>query len=252
MSGEPLVGYDRLLETIGVEGELLARSAIGANPDADVPNCPGLKLGETVRHVGSLFRMVLAWVRAGDRPTAWQREPDEGQSVEDYFLAGLRAVLDHLSGHDPLEHCPTWWPEHQNYGFWCRRLAHETTVHRVDVQGAAEMSLGNVAEDTAVDGVDEILSLWFGHRLDVLGVSGTRHGRVRIRTGGREWIARATPNGTSVRPAEPGDAVDGTVFGDPMSMFLWLWGRFPPHFVTREGSDDAIAQLWALLRLATR
>jgi uncharacterized protein (TIGR03083 family) len=252
MNGAPLVGYDRLLELIGVEGELLADSATGANPDADVPNCPGLKLGETVRHVGSLYRMVLAWVRAGDRPTAWQREPDDGQSVEDYFRAGLRAVIAHLSAHDPDEHCPTWWPEHQNYGFWCRRLAHETTVHRVDVQNAAGMSLRTVAEDTSVDGVDEILELWFGHRLSVLGVSGTRHGRVRIRAGGREWIARATPNGTSVRFAEPGDAVDGTVFGDPMSMFLWLWGRYPPHFVTREGSDDAIAQLWALLRLATR
>src|SRR5438093_994371 len=82
---------------------LRAESATGANPDADVPNCPGLKLGETVRHVGSLYRMVLAWVRAGDRPTAWQREPDDGQSVEDYFLAGLRAVTAHLSAHDPAE-----------------------------------------------------------------------------------------------------------------------------------------------------
>jgi len=258
MNGAPLVGYDRLLEVIGIEGELLAGSATGANPDADVPGCPGLKLSETVRHVGSLYRMVLAWVRAGDRPTAWQREPDEGQSVVDYFRAGLRAVIDHLSAHDPEENCPTWWPAHQNYGFWCRRLAHETTVHRADVQGAAGMSQGTVAEDTAVDGVDEILALWFSHRLDVLGVSGTRDGRVKIRTGGREWIARATPTGTSVRRVEPGggvagvDGVDGTVFGDPMSMFLWLWGRLPPHFVTREGSDDAIAQLWALLRLATR
>ncbi len=252
MNANPLVGYGRLLEVLGTEGELLAGSADGADQDADVPNCPGLKLGETVRHVGSLYRMVLAWVRGGDRPTAWQREPDDGQSVEDYFRAGLRAVLDHLSGHDPEEHCPTWWPEHQSYGFWCRRLAHETTVHRVDVQGAAGMSLATVAEDTAVDGVDEILALWFSHRLSVLGVSGTREGRVRIRTGGREWIARATPTSTSVHRAEPGAIADGTVFGDPMSMFLWLWGRLPPHFVTREGSDDAIAQLWALLRLATR
>lgn len=252
MNGDPLVSHARLLEVLGVEGELLAGSAEGANPDADVPNCPGLRLGETVRHVGSLYRMVLAWVRGGDRPTVWQREPDEGQTTEDYYRAGLAAVLGHLSAHDPAEHCPTWWPAQQNYGFWCRRLAHETTVHRVDVQGAAGMELTPVAEDTAVDGIDEILSLWFTHRLDVLKVSGTRNGRIRIRAGGREWIARATQAGTSVRPAEPGDVVDGTVFGDPMSMFLWLWGRYPPHFVTREGSDDAIAQLWALLRLATR
>ena len=93
MNGEPLVGYDRLLEMIGIEGELLAESATGANPDADVPNCPGLKLGETVRHVGSLYRMVLAWVRAGDRPTAWQREPDDGQSVFDVCPPAFEAAF---------------------------------------------------------------------------------------------------------------------------------------------------------------
>lgn len=253
MNGHPLVGYDRLLEEIRVEGELLARSALGANPEADVPWCPGLTLTETVRHVGSLYRMVLSWVRAGDRPTTWQREPDEGQTVEEYYLAGLAAVVDHLAAHDPDEECPTWWPEHQNYGFWYRRLAHETTVHRIDIQGAAGLKQGDVAADTAIDGIDEILTLWFGHRLTVLGVSGTRHGLVRVRTGDHEWIARATTNGTSAWRAAGDEIVDGTVFGESAKVFLWLWGRQHPHVdVERDGSDDAIAQLWALLRLATR
>jgi uncharacterized protein (TIGR03083 family) len=249
-----LIGYDRLLEVLGTEGELLASSTSGADPDADVPGCPGLTLGETTRHVGSLYRMVLSWVRAGDRPSAWQREPDNGQTVQEYYLSGLRALLDHLAVHDPEEDCPTWWPDHQRYGFWYRRLAHETTVHRVDIQEAAGITPDVIAEDAAVDGVDEILRLWFHHRLTVLGVAGTRNGRVLVRTGGFAWIARATPTGTSAwRAGEHEPEPDGTVTGDPVDVFLWLWGRKPPHrFVEREGSDDAIAQLWALLRLATR
>ena len=260
MSDRTLVGYGRLLEAVETEGELLASSAIGTNPDAEVPGCPGLALGETVRHVGSLYRMVLSWLRAGERPTSWQREPDLGQPVEEYLLAGLRAVVDHLGAHDPEDPCSTWWPEHQAYGFWYRRLAHETTVHRMDVQGAAHIGLDGVADDIALDGIDEILSLWFVHRLTVMRVSGTRHGRVRVRTGGREWIARSTPAGTSAwrvedsnettEPAVPDDAV---VFADPMSTYRWMWGRLSPHRgVEREGSDDAVAQLWALLRLATK
>lgn len=254
MNGQTLIDYDRLFEVIRVEGELLASSTRDADIEADVPGCPGLTLGETTRHVGSLYRMVLSWVRAGDRPTAWQREPDDGQTVEEYFLAGLRALLDHLAAHDPEEECPTWWPDHQRYGFWYRRLAHETTVHRVDIQGAAGLELDAIAEDAAVDGVDEILRLWFHHRLTVLGVSGTRNGRVRVRTGGREWIARATPSGTSAwRAGTDEPDADGTVDGEPVNVFLWLWGRSAPHrSVERSGSDDAIAQLWALLRLATR
>ena len=253
---EPLAGYDRLLERIESEAELLAGSSAGVDPDYEVPGCPGLTLGDTVRHVGSVYRMALSWIRSGERPLAWQREPDEGQPVEEYLLSGMRAMVDQLTAHDPKEVCPTWWPAHDRYGFWYRRLAHETTVHRVDVQGAAGMEVDAVPEDVAVDGVDEILSLWFGHKLTELGVSGTRYGRVRVRTGGREWIARSTPRGTSSWRAEAVEKVlpDGTITADPQVMYLWLWGRIPPHTqqLKREGSDDAIAQVWALLRLATR
>jgi uncharacterized protein (TIGR03083 family) len=255
MRDRALVHYDQLLGAIGAEGERLAESATGQRSDLEVPSCPGLTLGDTVRHVGSVYRMVLDWLRTGARPTAWQREPDEGQSVEDYLLTGLRAIVDHLAAHDPQATCPTWWPEHPTYGFWDRRLAHETTVHRIDVQGAARIpldSMAPIAEDLLVDGVDEVLSLWFVHRLDVLGVAGTRHGRVAVRTGGRYWIARATPQGTSAWRATPDELADATVSGDPKAVFLWLWGRVPHHLVDQDGDLDAIAQLWALLRLATR
>lgn len=251
----PLIDYGRLLEVLGAEAERLAGSTGDADPEFDVPGCPGLTLGETVRHVGSMYRMVLSWLRTGDRPSAWQREPDRGQSVEDFLLTGMRETVELLGAHDPEEACPTWWPEHQAYGFWYRRLAHETTVHRADVQGAAGLEADRVPEDVALDGIDEILHLWFTHRLTVLNVSGTRYGRVRVRAGRREWIARSAPSGTSAwrveREEEPADA---TVTAASHEMYLWLWGRIPPHTqkLERDGSDDAIAQLWALLRLATR
>ncbi|HEU5474007.1 MAG TPA: maleylpyruvate isomerase family mycothiol-dependent enzyme [Actinophytocola sp.] len=249
------IGHVRLLETIEAEARLLVRSATGVDPGFDVPGCPGLTVGEAVRHVGSVYRMVLTWLRSGERPTAWQREPDRGQPVEEFLLAGLRAVLDHLAAHDPAEECPTWWPERQNYGFWYRRLAHEATVHRVDVQQAAGVDRDPVPEDVALDGIDEGLSLWFTHRLAVLGVRGTRHARVRIRAGGREWLARVTPTGTSAWRVEAGpEPADGAVSGPAEAVYLWLWGRIPPQsqVLDRDGSEDAIAQLWALLRLATR
>jgi len=254
MTERALTDYARLLERLEAEAELLLATAEGADADFEVPGCPGLTLGDTVRHLGSMYRMVLSWLRSGERPTSWQREPDEGQPLDEYVLAGLRAMVDHLGAHDPEESCPTWWPEHESYGFWCRRLAHEATVHRIDVQGAAGVDLLRVPEDIAVDGVDEILSLWFGHKLNVLGVSGTRNCRVLVGTGGREWIARCTPRSTSAWRVTTEELLDASITGEPHDMYLWLWGRVPTHSreITREGSDDAIAQLWALLRLATR
>lgn len=253
MTINPLIGYPNLLNVLELEGERLATSTVGSDLEAAVPHLPGMRLGEVVRHVGSVYRMVVSWLHDGTRPTRWQREPSEDQSLVDYLRVGLSAVVDELSRHDPLEGCPTWWPEHQNYGFWCRRLAHETTVHRYDVQmGSAKVAIGGIPPQVALDGVDEVLTLWFTHRLGVLGVADLRPARVAIHTGGRRWIAQSTPTGTSAWRADGDEKVDAIVSSDPAGMYLWLWGRRPGADVVEAGDLAAVAQLRDLLRVATR
>ncbi len=251
----PLVDYARLLDVLDVEGERLATSATGSDLEAEVAHLPGMRLGEVVRHVGSVYRMVVSWLHDGERPTRWQREPAGGQSLVDYLRAGLLEVVDELSAHDPLTGCPTWWPEHQNYGFWYRRLAHETTVHRFDVQMAGAGALvGDIAPEVALDGVDEVLTLWFTHRLGVLGVSDVLPGRIAVRAGRRRWLARITPTGTSAWRADDDEEepADATVSSDPAGMYLWLWGRRPGAHVQESGNPALVQQLRDLLRLATR
>lgn len=261
MIDRTLVDHDRLWEVLGAESEVLAESVRGARLEAVIPGCPGLTLGETARHVGSQYRMVWRWLRDGQQPGEWQREPAGHQDLADFVRTGAAPLLAELAAHRPDESAPTWWPDEPNYGFWRRRMAHETTVHRYDVQGAAGMVPDEVPDDIALDGIDEVLTLWFLHRLAVLGVSGTRDQVVLVRTGGLEWLTRAGAEHTSTR--RPVDQVDAdepaaadvahaTVSGDPMQVYLWLWGRRPDRAVDMEGSQDAIAQLWALLRLATR
>lgn len=250
-----LVDYDRLWQVLGAESELLADSVLDGRFEAVVPGCPGLTLGETARHVGSQYRMVWRWLRDGEQPDEWQREPAQRQDLAAYIRSGAAPLLAELAAHRPDEPCPTWWDEEPNYGFWRRRMAHETTVHRFDVQGAAARTPDTVPDDIALDGVDEVLTLWFLHRLAVLGVAGTRDQVVAVRTGDLEWVTRAGAEHTSVR--RPGEQtrigrIDAVVSGPPMEVYLWLWGRRPDRMVTWEGNHDAIAQLWALLRLATR
>lgn len=253
MTGRALAGYGRLLEVLRMEGELLASSALGTDPHVPVRHAEGMTLGEAVRHVGSVYRMVVAWLRSGHQPTRWQRAPIPGQSLVEYLRAGHREIVAELSAHDPADGAPTWWPLDQTYGFWYRRLAHETTVHRIDVQtAAAAMTVGGrIDEEVAFDGVDEILSLWFTHRLGVLGVTNSWTGRVAVVAGRRQWIAQITPTGTASWPAEGGEQVDATVSSDPAGMYLWLWGRRPIGTATPDGDDAGVAQLWNLLRLAT-
>lgn len=254
MTGRALIDYGRLLDVLGVQGELLAEAAHGARPDLPVPGCPGLTAGETVRHVASVYRMVLDWLRDGRRPSQWQRAPNDDEDLTGFLRSGLRALLAELAAHAPDDPCPSWWPQDASYGFWYRRMAHETTVHRVDVQAAAGVAVQPVPADVAEDGVDEVLTLWFGHRLTALGVSGTRQGEVAVRTGGRVWLTRAGPGGTTAwrSTASAVSAAHAEVTGSAWDMYLWLWGRRPVHQMDSSGDPDAVAQLWALLRLATR
>lgn len=254
MSAKVVIDHGRLLDCLKFEADLLADASHRAQADIRVPACPGLTIGETVRHVGSVYRMVVSWLHDGRRPQQWERDPAPGQSVEAYFRQGLAKLVRELETRDPHTAAGTWWPEDQTAGFWLRRMAHETTIHRTDVQSAAGMAVTEIAEDVAVDGIDEVLTLWFGHRLGVLGVSGTREGSVKVVAGGRSWVARAGPARTEAYRVDGPEAelTDALVTGTPMQVYLWLWGRVATSSVTTEGDDDAVAQLWALLRLATR
>ncbi|MEU6644164.1 maleylpyruvate isomerase family mycothiol-dependent enzyme [Saccharomonospora sp. NPDC046836] len=254
MPGQTLIDHGRLLDAFGHEVELLVDAARAAPPDVPVPSCPRWTLGEVVRHVGSVYRVVLAWLVEGRRPREWQRDPAPGQTVENYLRQGFADLKEVLTWHDPGERAATWWPADHTYGFWCRRMTHETTVHRVDIEDAAGVERAEITDDIAIDGVDEALALWFGHRLPLLGMTGTHPGSVGVRTGGHSWIARAGPAETIAWRCSDEEAsrADAVVSASPATVYLWLWGRQRLGAVDVDGDDDAAGQLWALLRLATR
>lgn len=254
MSGQALIEHGRFLEALDTEVDLLTEAARGGRPNTPVPACPGFTIGEIVRHVGGVYRVARLWIIEGHRPRSWQSDPAPGQTKEVYLRTGLAALLSELTTHDQHEYAAGWWPADLTYGFWSRRMAHETTIHRTDVQGAAGADPTEIAEDIAIDGIDEVLSAWFGRRLPMLGLSGTTTRSVAVQTAGHTWIARAGPDETIAWhcSAAEADHADSLVFGSPMSVYLWLWGRVGHHAVGWDGDHDAVAQLWALLRLATR
>jgi uncharacterized protein (TIGR03083 family) len=249
-----LIDYGRLLHAISIESELLAHTADDADGELPVPGRPGLTIADAVRHTGDRYHQVLEWIRTGGEPAEWQRAPTERQGLIDFHVMARRALVAELAAHDPEEPCDTWWPADRTYGFWCRRMAHETTVHRVDVQAAAGVEVAPIPAEFAVDGIDEVLQLWFGHHLANVGMAATNEGAVGVQAAGRSWLALLGRNRCSARrvPAVDAQAADALVAGDPMTVYLWLWGRVPDQAVAITGDFDASAQLWALLRSATR
>jgi uncharacterized protein (TIGR03083 family) len=252
----PLIDYGRMLDVIGIEGELMLDAAATALPDslhAEVPGCPDLTLGETLRHVGSMHRVTRLWVRDGHRPQQWQQSPPDGDLIG-FVRTGLDELLTELRRHDPADPCDTWWPADRTHGFWRRRMAHETTVHRVDVQAAAGGPVHPIDPEVALDGIDELLLLWFGHRLGELKLFSPQQGAVALVAAGRHWLVIFEACRSTARRAEETDAraADAMVSGDPTEIYLWSWGRLPDQSVRISGDQDAVAHLWALLRPATQ
>jgi uncharacterized protein (TIGR03083 family) len=251
-----MLDYGRMLDVIGIEGELMLSTAVTALPDsaaAEVPGCPGLTLSETLRHVGSVHRVTRLWVREGQRPEHWQHSPRDGDLVG-YVRTGLGELLAELARHDPADFCDTWWPADHTHGFWRRRMAHETTVHRVDIEAAAGASVHSIDPDVALDGIDELLFLWFSYRLGELGMSAPRQGAVALSAGDLHWLAIFERGRCTARRVDEADArsADASVSGAPMQVYLWSWGRLPDQSVRISGDLDAVGQLWTLLRPATQ
>ena len=251
-----LIDYGRLLDVIGIEGELMLNTAVSALPhsaQAVVPGCPDLTLERTLQHVGNVHRVTRLWVRDGRRPEQWQRSPSDGDLVG-FVRTGLQELLAELSQHDPAEPSDTWWPADRTHGFWRRRMAHETTVHRVDVQAAAGGPVDPIDPEVALDGIDELLFLWFGYRLGELRMSSPQQGTVALSAAERHWMAIFEPDRSIARRVDEAEArsADATVSGDPATVYLWSWGRLPDQSVQVSGDLEAVARLWTLLRPATQ
>jgi uncharacterized protein (TIGR03083 family) len=132
-------------------------------------------------------------------------------------------------------------------GFWARRMALEAAVHRYDAE-LAHSDPTPIADDLAVDGVDEVLRVmlggpWWSERVD------SQHpvdAVVAVQTGGRTWFCDVRKRSATIADRSA-VAPAATVSGEPQQVFLWLWGRTPDSSVDRTGDAAAIAELRARL-----
>ena len=139
----------------------------------------------------------------------------------------------------------------QTVGFWMRRMALETAIHRVDADLAAGLAGPPIAPDLAADGIDEVLGwiayapvAWPEDFTEVLATADPTP--VRISTGGHDWTISAAPGRVVVDhgTADPA-AVGATVSGAPDAVYRWIWGR--GRSVAIDGDARLVTQLKAIL-----
>lgn len=239
---------ERYLTLLAADGSLLADTA-GHDLTAAVPPCPGWAVHDVVTHTAEVYEHKLACIALRAAPDPWPPAWPTDRDPLAWFDDAHRRLLDVLRSTDPATPAYTWWPPDQTVGFWVRRMAQETAVHRVDVQSAVGAATP-VDPELATDGVDEVLTLmlagdWSDQPTDI----GAGR-RVEVATGGRSWVVSLQPELVEVEPAGDAEA-DAGVSGEPSDVLLWLWGRGGEDTVTFTGERAAARALRERLALAT-
>ncbi|MYT28785.1 MULTISPECIES: maleylpyruvate isomerase family mycothiol-dependent enzyme [unclassified Streptomyces] len=237
------------VETLRLDGGLLADAADEAGPDAPVPSCPEWRMRDLVHHIGQVHRWAAAYVTEPQE----QRKPLPEDPVpgDDELVPWLREGHHRLvvALHTAPADLRTWTflPAPSPLAFWARRQAHETSVHRADAQQAAGVPLTPLPARFAADGVDEILAGFHAGNRSRVRPDVPRSLRLRaIDTPDADWTVHLTPDAPprTVRTSEAaGDAPDCTVEGPAEELYLALWNRLPWDGLKISG-DPSLPKLW--------
>lgn len=241
-------------------------------PLPDVPSCPGWNLADLVLHTGWVHRNIIRRVltreqeptfrgfREEERPgivgldepyLSWaldQAPADQPlpQELLTWFEQGVDRLTQALEEAAPEEYAPTWFPPDQTAGFWQRRMAHETAVHRWDAQlttAQTEPIEGTLARD----GIDEIFDVMLPSWREETGApNGNGETYHFHRTDGPgEWLVRFEPDGVSIsREHGKGDVA---LRGTASDLLLFLWGRIPADRLEVLGDASLIDRYFELV-----
>ena len=241
------LGADRYRELLALDAARL-RAMAPVALDRPVPDCPGWTGADAVRHTAQVYLHKVETIRQGDWPDPWPPEGIEAAEPLALYDDAWRQLVEAFDARDPEGPSRTWWPEDQTVGFWVRRMAHETSVHRHDVERAAGQPTP-VAADLAVDGIDEVLALFLEGDWGNYPVESASGARVVVSSGGHDWEVTLRPDRVDVARASSGQA-SATVAGEPSEVLLWLWGRGPRPTV--DGDEAVVTELRERLAQATQ
>lgn len=213
--------------------------------DRAVPTCGDWNVARLVAHTARVFAFVEATRAAGavDAPVR-APAPDEDEGVLDALqLAGdeLSAGLRSADDGDPV-----WsWTDDRTAAFWCRRVAFETTLHRVDAELAVGIEPTPIDPALAADGIDEWMTTYAvpDGRGPEPQIDGDASVHLHCTDTDGEWMLRWTAGQVSLtREHGKGDVA---ARGPAWQLLLACYGRTDP------AADDTIDVFGDAALLAT-
>jgi uncharacterized protein (TIGR03083 family) len=237
------------------------RAVVPSSLTRPVPTCPGWTVADLTRHVGEVYLHKTLAIREGAEPGTFPPPGLAGEepvALLDRAYAGLRAEF---AARKPADPAGSWYTPDQTVGFWIRRMAQETVIHRIDAELGAGQPVAAVPADLAIDGIDELLKVFVAYSVAEWGdyfteVLGSSPGRTyTVRTDGATWQVRTGPGRFEVTDRAGDGVADVTVSGPPEAVLRWVWHRESPGEpspVTVQGAPAAVDELNRIIVIATQ
>jgi uncharacterized protein (TIGR03083 family) len=260
-----LMDWSTYLQAIRRESDALSEAGrLGLEPA--VPSCPGWTVRDVVEHTGLVHRhkeriVRERWIDSAPEP----HKPDPPTTgLIDWFENGVHELLETLAANDPNLPVFSWYPSDQSVGFWYRRMAHETAIHRIDAELGHDI-VRSIDPPLAADGIDEILTVMMEGFPDWASSNTTRD-TLRVECTDRPgswsvrfitWSGVGPESGTDYRD-EPGilfeeiEAATTTLSGPASDLDLFLWGRGPKERLSIHGEAALVDRLRGIAREATQ
>jgi uncharacterized protein (TIGR03083 family) len=252
--------YAQFLDCLAADFTRL-RAVVPTDLGAPVPTCPGWTVAYLTYHVGEVYLHKTLAMRDGAEPESWppkELADEDPLALLDRAYAALR---EEFATRKPEDSAGTWYGPDQTVGFWIRRMAHETVIHRIDAELGTRQPVAPIRPELAVDGIDELLRVfvaysvaeWSDYFAGILARS--RGWTYLVQTDGAAWQVRTGPGVFTVEDGAGDKRVDVTVSGPPSAVLRWVWNREGPEEpsgVTVEGALEAVEELRRCIVTATQ
>ena len=225
-----------------------------------VPTCPGWSVADLTRHVGEVYMHKTEAMRKGAEPDQWPPPGIENEEPIGLLDRSYAALVAEFGSRKPSDACGTWYAPDQTVGFWIRRMAQETVIHRIDAELGAAQSVAPVPTDLAVDGIDELLKIFVAYSVanwsnDFKEILSSPRRTYAVQTDGGAWRLRTGDGTFSVEDGTSGDKADVTISGSPTAVLRWVWNRESPGEpleVRVDGPTEAVSELKRCIVTATQ
>ncbi len=238
-----------LLAHLVDEVRLLADAVARCDPAAPVPGLDW-DARTVVMHTGAVHRWAADIVArslgtndTGGSTAFWPSVADAARLVG-WLDEGAGTLISALRSAPASLTCFTFTPGVAPRTFWIRRQAHETAIHRGDVEAAAGRPVTAVDASFAQDGLGEVIGAFATEPA----FATNRAGRLLLdASDGPAWMVTFGGERNLVASGElAGTDADAVVRGTSDQLYRWAWNR--PASVATIGDPQMLAS-WRVVRV---